>query len=72
MVLPTRGRPRDRGAATPEPGRAAAGDRFASGGHGLIGLRERARLLGGSLEYGAVPGAGFRVSAHLPTPRGAS
>ena len=39
----------------------------ASGGHGLIGLQERARLLGGSLEYGSVPGAGFRVSAHVPT-----
>ncbi len=41
-----------------------------SGGHGLIGLRERARILGGSLEYGAAPGAGFRVSAHLPSAAG--
>ena len=39
-----------------------------SGGHGLIGLRERARLLGGALEYGALDGAGFLVTAHLPSP----
>ena len=37
-----------------------------SGGHGLIGLRERAQLVGGTLEYG--PGAdGFAVRAVLPT-----
>lgn len=36
------------------------------GGHGLVGLRERTRLLGGALQYGALDGAGFRVSAHLP------
>jgi signal transduction histidine kinase len=39
----------------------------ASGGHGLLGLRERARLLGGALEFGAY-GAGFQVTAHLPSP----
>ena len=38
-----------------------------SGGHGLLGLRERTRLLGGDLEYGAVDGRGFRVFAHLPS-----
>ncbi len=37
------------------------------GGHGLLGLRERARLLGGVLEYGALDGTGFRVAAHLPS-----
>jgi signal transduction histidine kinase len=36
-----------------------------SGGHGLTGLHERARILGGALEYGAL-GDGFRVHAHLP------
>ena len=36
-------------------------------GHGLIGLRERTRLLGGVLEYGALDGTGFRVAAHLPS-----
>jgi signal transduction histidine kinase len=38
-------------------------------GHGLTGLGERIRLLGGVLSYGAVDGAGFRVAAHLPTSR---
>ena len=37
----------------------------ASGGHGLTGLHERARILGGVLEYGAL-GNGFRVHARLP------
>jgi signal transduction histidine kinase len=34
-------------------------------GHGLVGMRERARLLGGSLAAGTVNG-GFRVHAVLP------
>ena len=46
------------------PGRSAVPD-VASGGHGLTGLHERARILGGVLEYGAL-GNGFRVHAHLP------
>jgi signal transduction histidine kinase len=37
------------------------------GGHGLIGMRERALLLGGTLDAGPRPGGGFRVVAHLPT-----
>jgi signal transduction histidine kinase len=36
-------------------------------GHGLLGLRERTRLLGGVLEYGSLDGTGFRVAAHLPS-----
>ncbi len=36
-----------------------------SGGHGLPGLDERARLVGGELTYGAHDG-GFRVHASLP------
>jgi signal transduction histidine kinase len=35
------------------------------GGHGILGMRERAALLGGSLDAGLV-GAGFRVHARLP------
>jgi signal transduction histidine kinase len=53
-----------------DPGRGdrtLPGARLDTSGHGLLGLRERARLLGGSLEYGAVAG-GFRVFAHLPAP----
>jgi signal transduction histidine kinase len=37
-----------------------------SGGHGLIGLRERTHLVGGTLEYGA-SSDGFSVRAVLPT-----
>jgi signal transduction histidine kinase len=36
------------------------------GGTGLAGLRERARLLGGSLEAGSSPEGGFVVHAFLP------
>jgi signal transduction histidine kinase len=38
-----------------------------SAGHGIVGMRERARLLGGTLEARPRPGGGFRVVAHLPT-----
>ena len=36
-------------------------------GHGIVGMRERALLLGGTLDAGPRPGGGFRVAAHLPT-----
>jgi signal transduction histidine kinase len=35
-------------------------------GHGLIGMRERVMMYGGSFEAGGLPKRGFRVSAHLP------
>jgi signal transduction histidine kinase len=35
-------------------------------GHGLIGMRERTGLLGGSLSAGPEPGGGYRVAARLP------
>jgi signal transduction histidine kinase len=35
------------------------------GGHGIVGMRERAQLLGGTLEAGAYNGS-FRVRARLP------
>jgi signal transduction histidine kinase len=61
-----------------EPPSAAAGpfrpadspvdsDRPSRAGHGIVGMRERARLLGGTLEARPRPDGGFRVVAHLPT-----
>jgi signal transduction histidine kinase len=48
-----------------DDGRGAASGR--GGGHGLIGMRERASLLGGSLQAGPrTDAAGFEVVAHLP------
>jgi signal transduction histidine kinase len=37
-----------------------------SGGHGLVGLRERAGLLGGTFSAGPTSEGGFRVSARYP------
>ena len=38
------------------------------GGHGLVGMRERATLYGGELSAGARDGGGFVVRARLPIP----
>ena len=38
-----------------------------SAGHGIIGMRERALLLGGTLEAESRPGGGFLVVARLPS-----
>jgi signal transduction histidine kinase len=43
----------------------------AGGGHGLVGMRERALLLGGTLDAGADDGV-FRVHARLPARNGAA
>jgi signal transduction histidine kinase len=37
-----------------------------SAGQGIVGMQERARALGGTLEAGPRPGGGFRVQASLP------
>ncbi len=47
------------------PGRAAQ-IKLDSGGHGIIGMRERAALHGGKVETGPIPGGGFAVRALIP------
>ena len=50
------------------PGLAAAppDEDVAHGGHGLLGMRERAAAVGGELSTGEAAGGGFLVSASLP------
>jgi signal transduction histidine kinase len=47
------------------PSTAEAAGAVRSGGHGLIGMRERAQLIGGTIEVGPAGGA-FVVAATLP------
>ncbi|MFB9718748.1 sensor histidine kinase [Planobispora longispora] len=64
--------PTDRLRDPASPGRAFADrsrDPVFSGGHGLIGIRERAAACGGTASFGPAPGArGFQVSVRLPLP----
>ena len=53
-------------AASAVPILAGIGDRAAGGGHGLVGMRERATMLSGSLEAGPTEDGGFQVTAVLP------
>lgn len=48
------------------PGPATARAPGSSGGYGLVGMRERVRLAGGTLSTGRAPGGGFEVTATLP------
>lgn len=55
-----------------DDGRGAAAERASDSGRigrGLIGMRERATLLGGELTVGPRSGGGYRVAARLPLPR---
>jgi signal transduction histidine kinase len=51
-------------------GQRGSGQR-GSGQRGIVGMRERARLLGGTLDAGPRLGGGFQVRAELPVERGA-
>lgn len=55
-----------------DPARDAPVELESSGtGHGLVGMRERVRLTGGTLDTGPLPDGGFRVAARLPLGRDA-
>jgi signal transduction histidine kinase len=47
-------------------GQARTATRTDGGGHGLLGMRERAAALGGTCEAGRVPEGGWRVRARIP------
>lgn len=49
-----------------DDGRGAAAAPSNGGGHGLVGMKERVAVLGGSFEAGVKPGGGYRVHARIP------
>ncbi|SFQ50393.1 Signal transduction histidine kinase [Amycolatopsis arida] len=59
LRVEVRNAPADPTATVPEA-------RLPSGGHGLTGLAERARLLGGTFETNPTPDGGFQVRARYP------
>jgi signal transduction histidine kinase len=50
----------------PPGGPGHSGDSSASGGFGLLSLRERARLSGGMLHIESTPGAGTCIAVIIP------
>ncbi|MGW3995390.1 sensor histidine kinase [Amycolatopsis sp. NPDC004772] len=56
----------DDGAGAAQLVPAGRGDRRLPGGNGLIGMRERAHVYGGTLDVGPAPGGGWQVRAALP------
>ena len=65
VVVADDGRGSGRSGVTPRDGVDGA----AVGGHGLVGLRERTAMFGGSLDAGPLPGGGFEVDARFPLDR---
>ncbi|MFI9239360.1 sensor histidine kinase [Streptomyces cinnamoneus] len=58
-----------------DDGRGAQHELYEAGGadgmgHGLIGMRERVGMVGGTLDAGPRPGGGFRISVLLPIKSG--
>jgi signal transduction histidine kinase len=51
---------------TNQPGTSTSAQ--VNGGHGIIGMRERAALFGGSLKAGPQPCGGYKVQAAIPLP----
>ncbi|WP_199423610.1 sensor histidine kinase [Actinotalea solisilvae] len=51
-----------------DDGRGAAAQGGDGAGQGVLGMRERAAMLGGTLAVGPRPGGGFRVRAEIPLP----
>ncbi|MEU6867983.1 histidine kinase [Streptomyces sp. NPDC046876] len=49
----------------PAAGEVPALESSGGTGHGLVGMRERVRLTGGTLDAGPLPDGGFRVAARL-------
>jgi len=52
-----------------DDGRGADGTASETGGRGVLGMRERAELLGGHLSAGPAPGGGFVVAGEIPVGR---
>jgi signal transduction histidine kinase len=65
-AVPARVSPARVSPARAVPAMVASGVRAAGGGHGIIGMRERATMLGGTLDAGPAEDGGFRVAAVLP------
>ncbi len=59
-------RPEPKDAPQPQESGEAAEAAVAGGGHGLMGMRERAAALHGVCETGPLPDGGFRVHVRLP------